>query len=324
MARCLVCGHQNATLVTSYKCFHAPSRSLFRGRNIVRCSACALMYVDPVPTEEQLAQYYRDNYRENDHRIVPGKFPYDDPRYLSRARSLCDLIVEHVDTRQHSLSPRKVIEIGAGHGRVLHALRERRPDWSLFACEPDPKCQASLKRLGATAIPVFLADEQSLKAVSPHGPFDVLILSHVLEHLLDPVAALRTMARVLAPGGVLAIEIPHAPPQEVRSTSSHAPHLTFMTKETLKETIQRAEGSPRFIDTVGPRLGGFQPIYHRAATRAVQLLAPENLKARLRRSLDRRASHGPDLRDPACIPLKAFSEHGGEHRWALRAIVSFD
>ncbi len=44
----------------------------------------------------------------------------------------------------------------------------------------------------------------------PHGYFDKAILSEVLEHVDDDVAALRSIKRVLKPGGLIAITVPNA------------------------------------------------------------------------------------------------------------------
>lgn len=44
----------------------------------------------------------------------------------------------------------------------------------------------------------------------PDGTFDKIILSEILEHLVDDVAGLREASRVLRPGGLIAITVPNA------------------------------------------------------------------------------------------------------------------
>ena len=39
--------------------------------------------------------------------------------------------------------------------------------------------------------------------------YDVVFMSHVIEHVLDPVATVATIERLLAPGGVLYLETPN-------------------------------------------------------------------------------------------------------------------
>ncbi|MEO0565503.1 MAG: class I SAM-dependent methyltransferase, partial [Chloroflexota bacterium] len=59
-------------------------------------------------------------------------------------------------------------------------------------------------------------DQQALNMASiyrlpyPTNTFDAVILSEVLEHLDDDLAGLRETLRVLKPGGVVAITVPHA------------------------------------------------------------------------------------------------------------------
>ncbi|WP_127503517.1 class I SAM-dependent methyltransferase [Actinoplanes solisilvae] len=94
-----------------------------------------------------------------------------------------------------------VIEVGAGTGalwsRVDHRARGVRltlADFSPAMCERLSSVPgATVVRAGATELPF------------PDGSFDGLIANHMLYHLDDPAAGLREFARVLRPGGRLAV-----------------------------------------------------------------------------------------------------------------------
>jgi SAM-dependent methyltransferase len=74
--------------------------------------------------------------------------------------------------------------------------------------------------------------------------FDIIICNDVLEHLTDPAKALRSMARVLKPNGIIYINTPHlnglrkavfARPDELEH------HISLQSFETLAEAVSQAK-----------------------------------------------------------------------------------
>ena len=101
----------------------------------------------------------------------------------------------------------RVLDIGCGFGQVLTALRDRGLT-RLAGIDIEPEAVAHGRSLGhhvrQCSIADFLAD--------PGGTWDVVVMSHVLEHLEKP-AIIPTLARlrdILAPGGVLLLAVPNA------------------------------------------------------------------------------------------------------------------
>ena len=58
------------------------------------------------------------------------------------------------------------------------------------------------------------------------GTFDRVIASEVLEHIPDDVAAMRELARVLKPGGTMAVTVPRCVPEAVNWALSDEYHDT--------------------------------------------------------------------------------------------------
>ena len=80
----------------------------------------------------------------------------------------------------------------------------RRAGWDVVGIEFEPSlAEASSRRYG---VPVVVGDAVSADV---RGPFDVITMWHVLEHLPDPGSALARAAGLLRPGGTLIVSVPN-------------------------------------------------------------------------------------------------------------------
>lgn len=97
------------------------------------------------------------------------------------------------------------LQVGCAHGDQTSLLLQRFDD--LTVLEPDPTFIAHTRdRLGDRVVFV----ESLLEDYETDRRFDTIIFSHVLEHVADPVAALRRLGELLAPGGRLYVIVPNA------------------------------------------------------------------------------------------------------------------
>jgi ubiquinone/menaquinone biosynthesis C-methylase UbiE len=104
-----------------------------------------------------------------------------------------------------------VLEVGSGHGLLLYlaltefGLREAH-GWDLSEISL-AQTRAALTLLGRADDAHFAI--QDMHKVEPTGEkFDLLILSHILEHLDDPVGALERMRQVVGKSGLLFVNVP--------------------------------------------------------------------------------------------------------------------
>ncbi|MEM7326351.1 MAG: methyltransferase domain-containing protein [Actinomycetota bacterium] len=128
---------------------------------------------------------------------------YDEP-VLGYHRVLAGLAAELADEGA------QVADIGCGPGQILGRLAALRPDLRLTGFDGDQECLRLAEERCPTARMV-IADIGNLTNDVPAGDrYQVLISSHSLEHLADPVRALRRWSRLLTPGGRIVLAVPNS------------------------------------------------------------------------------------------------------------------
>lgn len=101
-----------------------------------------------------------------------------------------------------------ILDIPCGRGFYLNMFRYV-SNCTIIGAELDwPIIRKAQANIGHLNIPLHNTDIYALPYAS--NTFDAVILSEILEHLDDDGAALREVYRVLKPGGVVAITVPHA------------------------------------------------------------------------------------------------------------------
>ena len=78
----------------------------------------------------------------------------------------------------------------------------------------------------AAGHPATAVQGDALALPFPDGTFDRVIASEVLEHIPDDVAAMRELARVLRPGGTMAVTVPRCVPEAINWALSDEYHDT--------------------------------------------------------------------------------------------------
>jgi SAM-dependent methyltransferase len=214
---------------------------------VVRCASCGLEQTRPRPRAAAVGRWYPAAYVSYSgadgpparHRLVRAAAIWLRAAAYAPYRRL-----RRPPERHPAPGPgRRLLDVGTGGGFHIAAMHAR--GWEVRGLEPDPLAAARAAEgagLPKGAIVVGTAEDADFAPES----FDLITMSHVVEHLYDPVGALRRMRGWLAPGGRLVLWCPNAGSVEARLFGSHwdgldpPRHLLHFTPQTLTRVLEEA------------------------------------------------------------------------------------
>lgn len=179
-------------------------------------------------------------------------------------------------------SPKRVLEIGCGHGQTLLFLKRESSAEFVVGVELVPEVAAVAKQKPELDI-VLTGDIETMSLHFPAESFDLVIAGHVLEHVKDPWSVTRRLCGLLRPGGQFIGSLPN-----VRNVRVSLPlvlfgkfdytkegildwtHTKFFTKDTIEGLLRSTgfavrkiepEFSPRFKTLNTMTLGIFKNLF---------------------------------------------------------------
>lgn len=152
------------------------------------CTACALVYADPMVAGD--GAFY-------------GWITTFD-RYHAGRRWEWGVIKDQV--RKHRAT--RLLEVGAGTGKLLDELGEV-PGLTCVGIDVSASSVQAARARGLDVREAAFADIDSV--LGPDETFDAIVMSHVLEHVEDPLGVTRTLMARLNPGGRLMAAVPYSP-----------------------------------------------------------------------------------------------------------------
>lgn len=239
---------------------------------MIRCPSCTARYLHPFPSPDDLARFYPPGYWWE-----PAATGTSAPaRALHRLAAWYRNFVlgDHVRfvKQRLRLTPRpsrplRLLDIGCGAGAFLNQCQ--RAGFAVHGL--DASAQAARYAAQAYGVEVMVSAIDAPSA--PAARYDAITMFHVLEHLCDPVAALRTAGQWLVPGGDLIVQVPNGDSLQARWLKTRwygldpPRHLINFNLRALRIALARAgfhvqtvrhfslrDNAPALVSSLLPRL----------------------------------------------------------------------
>lgn len=118
-----------------------------------------------------------------------------------RARPFLDLVA------RVPIEPRTIADLGCGPGHLSAVLRGRWPDAAILGVDSSPEMIAQAQREASDGRTTYVLDD--LATWQPERPVDLVISNAAFQWVPDQHAVIRRLREHIAPGGVLAFQVPN-------------------------------------------------------------------------------------------------------------------
>jgi 2-polyprenyl-3-methyl-5-hydroxy-6-metoxy-1,4-benzoquinol methylase len=219
---------------------------------ILQCAGCGHGVTTPVP--DDLAACYPTAYQQHiDGRGLRARVVAASVRHTARARWGSAAIERFVPDAALGgpIAPAgRVLDVGAGNGAFVRALRGIGVD--AHGVEPNAHAVAAAHHAGSDTVVLGALEDATL----PFDAWDLIRIHHVLEHVPDPIATLRTARNLLSGSGRMVVVVPNLGGIGRRLFGASwdglelPRHLHHFTRSSLASAIARVELTTHTTRTV--------------------------------------------------------------------------
>ena len=205
---------------------------------VASCPQCGLWYQNPRPTPETVASAYPETYLPHNN-IAPPDASFSLARKLVRALNPIRRRYAKTALIPEWVADGRLLELGCADGALLQTLRER--GWHhLYGAELS---ESAAQKARARGFDVSCGPLEAALAGFPDRHFDVVVSGMVLEHLYNPFAVIREVARVLKPGGQFLFSTISRDSLDARLYGNYwagfdlPRHMVYFTRDDLRSAL---------------------------------------------------------------------------------------
>jgi 2-polyprenyl-3-methyl-5-hydroxy-6-metoxy-1,4-benzoquinol methylase len=239
------------------------------GFSFVRCLKCGLVQRNPQPDKDEIITRYSTTFGKD---YLSYELDNESAFLKLQQLALKDAKFDVLEKKLFSFSdtPPSILDIGCATGALLAFLRDAQPGfavkgsapvhrWRVTGVEISP-CAEYAKNTRKLDVRNIALEENKF----PHSSFDVILASHLIEHLNDPRAFLAETNRILKKGGHVFITTPNISGFQAHIygsawRSAIYDHLYLFSKNTLKKLLLSTGFKPESCHTWGGLAAGMAP-----------------------------------------------------------------
>lgn len=230
MVDCPVCGSDSHSQITNW------DRRVKRLATHL-CDHCGLFFTNPMPTAAELDRYYSKTYR------IDYQFAFFKPGRKHRRRKQREAArrAARMDAVIGLDGPRRYLDFGCGSGELVRQMEalghaahgfEQGATYGEFA-----RAALDAPATGAGSVRVGAWREMDYAPKT----FDIISCLHVLEHLNEPMPALRRVHSWLSDDGVFYLEAPDMQDRPIKGFDCfHFAHVLGFSRDTLMYALGKA------------------------------------------------------------------------------------
>jgi SAM-dependent methyltransferase len=210
--------------------------------DLVECGACRVRYLNPLPTQQQLAAFY-----------APQYYGSDWYKQLGRGMAFASQELKR-------LPAGRFLDVGCGLGYFIEGIR-RHSGWHVSGVEFSSAAVAHARG----RLQLDVREGELVECGFPARSFDYVHVNNVLEHVRDPRGFLKECRRLLRPGGMFYLSVPNGvvdsrnllefERRQRRPGRSKDGHLFFFPGTTMLELLDQAGFQVARTHTYGIRRG---------------------------------------------------------------------
>ena len=224
--KCILCKNEKFRLISK------KTRDS-KKHKIIRCLKCDHIQLFPVPTLNDEKKFYDENLQDKN---------INDVGSIKRARRkmMPDNIRRYQFIKKIIPKKSRVLEIGSGHGFFLEIMKTN--GFDIIGYDISKEKRKYSKKV--TDVPVY--DININEKIPADNKFDIVVLFHTLEHIIDPITLLKNIKKLLKPKGKILIEVPNSDDFHLKLNKFYKEfyweraHIHYFNPKILKNVIQKS------------------------------------------------------------------------------------